>query len=77
MGVLGSVHKYHGGGLENLVGGQKSFEAPKRGGQKSFKLPKRGVWKVSNSKEEGVKKVWTFIDFQNFFRGYAPDPCWK
>ena len=24
------------GGLENLVGGQKSFDAPKRGGQKSF-----------------------------------------
>ena len=39
---LGGVHiNTLVGGLENLVGGKKSFDAPKRG-QKSFKLPKRG-----------------------------------
>ena len=35
MSVLGSVHKYlGGGGLGKMEGGQKSFELPKGGDQK-------------------------------------------
>ena len=43
------------GGLENLVGGQKSFDAPKRGVKKVFNFQKGGVKKVSNPKEGGSK----------------------
>ena len=35
--LLGSVHKYFGGGLGKMEGGQKSFELPEGGGdQKVF-----------------------------------------
>ena len=34
--ILGSVHKYLGGGLGKMEGGQKSFELPKGGEPKVF-----------------------------------------
>ena len=45
MGHLLSIHKYIGGGQDNLVGSQKSFEVPKKG-VKKFQTPKKGGEKV-------------------------------
>ena len=43
MTILGTVHKYFGGGLGKMEGGQKSFELPEGGGdQKVFRTMRGG-----------------------------------
>ena len=45
--ILGSVHKYFGGGgLGKMEGGQKSFELPEGGGDQKVFFSKGGVKKV-------------------------------
>ena len=56
--MLGSVHKYSGGGgLGKMEGGQKSFESPKGGGTKKFSVVKGGVKKVWSN--------WKYNEHQN------------
>ena len=68
--LLGSVHKYLGGGAGKLGGGQKvvklqkggskKFQTPKKGGSKKFRTPK------SSQRGGGGQKVRACIDFQKF-----------
>ena len=44
--ILGSVHKYFGGGLGKMEGGKKVLSYQKGGGTKRFSLVKGGVKKV-------------------------------